>query len=236
MDVQKEVERIGIKKNFNLKKGMAVGYIINDPMKLSNVLKAGIFNEFYAVALSAFGQKDSEGFQSDVYKHLFNVETLILVFADNCGGKGMGFRTYSIFNPLLNGKTINILYLEGAAVKADYHSQGLYQSFTSNLYGEADYVAARTQNPVVVNALIKIFGLAYPITKKPSSEVKEIAHFISTHLKMKNYDYNSMVGKGTYGGILTGSLPRVKNKAGRKLFSLIDPIVGDSMIIICPAK
>ncbi len=100
--------------------------------------------------------------------------------------------------------------------------------------GNVDFVVSRTQNPVVITALSRLFKNVYPITVVPDAHIKNIAKYVSCYLKMSNYEYNNMIGRKTYHGILTNTLPKTNNDIEKKVLELINPVDGDSLILVCP--
>jgi len=220
------------------KKGKMKAYLIKAPSdNLPKRAKKVIFDEFYPVALSAFNQEKSEKFEKSVSKRLFNVDCLVLLFDKANSGdrdeKGIAFRGYSIPKIVDNKK---IAYIEATAVDANYQGLGIYQAFTKDLVGKFDYVVSRTQNPVVITALAKIFSTVYPVTADPTKEAKNIGQAVAEHLHMTNYDYDSMVGRSTYSDIITKVLPQIENEIKEKVFHLINPERGDCLIAVCPSK
>lgn len=197
---------------------------------LSMKVKTAIFNEFYPVALSAFGKTESPQFNLDVSNHLFNVGFLILVFDFENEGAGVAFRTFTF----LDYKQLKILYIEGTAIKAEYQGRGIYQNLTKELATGMDFVVSRTQNPVVITALSKLFREVYPVTAKPNETIKNIGFYVSEHLNMSEYERDFMIGRKTYGGILTGTLPDTGNGMKKAVFKLINPEDGDCLIVVCP--
>lgn len=216
------------------KKGPMLGYYIDNPKELNHETKQAIFDDFYPVAVSAFAQNKSEAFQEDVYDHLFNVGGLILAFssAGKYRGKrtiqkGIAFRTFSVIG--------QIAYIEGTAVEPGFWGRGLYQSFTEAMIKRLDvkYFASRTQNPVVLTALHRVFGNLYPISDKPDQEVLDVAKTVACFLKMKNYDEQEMKATGTYGGRLSMNPQDANNNIEKTLNQLICPDNGDCVIAVC---
>jgi hypothetical protein len=222
------------------KRGAQKGYLIENPSAtLPLAVKRAIFDDFYPVAVSAFAQNKSEGFEQDVFHHLFEVGGLILAYNEDTKyahnkfvPRGIAFRTYSYF-PELGG----ITYIEGTAVDPAYWGIGFYQAFTKAMRartnGDSQYFASRTQNPVVLTALHRIFGNVSPVPSQATSEMLEVGKVIASFLKMKGYDDQRMVGTKTYGGRLSGNPQTAKNDIEEKLLSLINPDNGDCVIAVC---
>jgi len=215
---------------------------IDNPSKLPVNIKQLVINEFYPVALTAFSQNKSEQFQTDVAKHLFDVDILMLAFNDNAGyqkGKnverGIAFRTYTSFE--VNGK--KILYVEGTAVDPAFQSKGFYQAFSKAIIssGNYDYVTSRTQNPVVITAMTKVFGQVAPINKKPNKEEKQICEILARRLNM-NGEYNpqTLLCKGIYGRMLTGVKPCINNAISKKMNRILEIEKGDCLLAISKTK
>lgn len=226
----------------NTKVGKIVSLQINNPSKLPEDIKMLIINDFYPVALSAFSQNKSERFQEDVIKHLFEVDILMLAFNDNAGyqrGKnverGIAFRTYTSFE--VDGS--KILYVEGTAVDPAFQGKGFYQEFSNAITrnGEYDYVTSRTQNPVVITAMTKVFGKVSPVTKKPNKTEKEICEVLARRLGM-NGEYNSetLVCRKIYGKMLNGVKPCISNSISRKMNRMLEIEKGDCLLAISKTK
>lgn len=225
------VRSYGNSIDVSTRKGSLSSFLIELPGKnLPDDIKMRVFDEFYSVALSAFNQADSDSFRMDVYNHLFNVGFLVLMFDCENGGAGVVFRTYT----LLNHNQSRILYVEGTAIMSGYQGLGIYQSLTKELVRDVDFVVSRTQNPVVVTALSRLFEAVYPVTARPDDKIRSIAKCVSEHLKMSNYECDCMIGRKTYGGILTGTLPSTGNGIDKVVLECINPADGDCLILVCP--
>lgn len=233
MSLQSRLNEIGKKQVYRLKNGNAFGYSLENPKDLPEETRALIFNKFYAVALSGFGKNDTPDFQKDVNKHLIEAKDLILVFNDEFSDLGIGFMAHSSHCMCLNGGSVKILYINGVAVASPHHSRGICQTITSNLAISHDFVTARTQNPAIVNSLVRLYGKVYPVTAEPTTEVKRVAQHMAKAMNMgDNYNSELMIQKGTYGGVLTGSLPTVKDDTGKRVFGMINLEAGDSIIVV----
>ncbi len=229
----KILEGVDCEREFKLvtSRGNFEAFLLKKPGEnLSAEVKTKIFNEFYLVALSAFGKKKSPQFNLDVSNHLFNVGFLVLVFDFENGGKGVAFRTFTF----LDHKQSKILYIEGTAIKAEYQGSGIYQSLTKELAVGMDFVVSRTQNPVVITALSKLYKEVYPVTAEPDETIKNIGFCVAEYLKMSEYERDLMIGRKTYGGILNGTLPDTGNGMRKAVTNLIDPYNGDCLIAVCP--
>lgn len=231
MSCRDYVEMFAVPFELETKIGKRTAFLLNDPQELPNNVKDLIFDEFYPVALSAFNQNKSENFEKDVYKHLFDVDGLVLFFNDGVdyGGshqveRGIAFRTYS----MLDSET---MYVEGTAVDPNYQSLGFYQAVTKATTNGSKYVVSRTQNPVVITALNRVFGNVADITREGTDKDKEVAWKLAQKLKMELTD--GFYGKGTYGSRLNGMLPRIDNDIKKTLYSRIDPNNGDCVIAVC---
>ena len=225
------VKMFAIEQTLQTKLGKRKAFVIHNPNELPKNVKDLIFNDFYSVALSAFNQNKSEAFEKDVYKHLFNVDGLVLIFHDDVEysngvsiEKGTAFRTFSMI-----GK--DTMYVEGTAVDPNYQGQGFYQAFTKATINGCKFVVSRTQNPVVITALNKLFGNVAMITRRADKQDKQVAWQLSQKLGMEKLD-KGFVGRGTYGKMLNGMLPKIKGKIRDKLYSYIDPMEGDCFIAV----
>ncbi len=212
-------------------------YEIDEPDALDKGTKNLIFDDFYPVALTAFNQNRSESFQEDVWQHLFSVQKLYLVFNEdvsyrqdtNSVARGIAFRAISEFQ--FKGK--KIAYIEGTAVDPNYQGYGFYQAFTKLMGNSYNYVTSRTQNPVVLTALSKVFKKVNPFVSKPDKELQEIGAELARKLEMENYDKDTMIDVGFYGGPLSGLPPNIDNQVSRAMYSHIDRENGDCVIVVC---
>jgi GNAT superfamily N-acetyltransferase len=217
------------------KVGYKEAYRLSYPMNLPISVRQAIFDDFYPVAVTAFGQNKSEAFQKDVEHHLFGVDNLVLVFNDGIQYKGEGvergiaFRTYSVIQTPY-GKA---LYVEGTAVDPAFQGLGLYQALMkATSFGYA-YVTSRTQNPVVLTALYKIYERLAPVMDVPTVKERKVALAVAKFLKMKEFDEKTLVGRKTYGGRLNDRLPNISNDVRNRLYKLINPDDGDCVIAVC---
>lgn len=232
MMTKEQVKDFATIETIQTKVGERFVYHFQAPRELPKCAKDLIFDDFYPVALSAFNQNKSETFEKDVYDHLFNVDGLILIFHDEVQygnsasiEKGIAFRTYS----WLGGDT---MYVEGTAVDPNYQGMGFYQGFTKiSICPECKYVVSRTQNPVVLTALERVFGNVSPITRIPDEKDLEIANKLADKLNM-TIDENC-VGRETYGRALNGMLPKISNDIQFRLYQKINPMKGDCVIAVC---
>jgi hypothetical protein len=87
-----------------------------------------------------------------------------------------------------------------------------------------------------IGETVKIFGKVVPVTDSPDGTARAIGVAIAQRLKMLEYDPERMICRGTYGGILTGVMPRSFNDIEKKVLELIDPENGDSMLLVCSLR
>lgn len=232
MKTKEAIRGFAMQEIIKTKLGERKVYHIQDPVSLPANIKDLIFDDFYPVALSAFNQNKSETFEKDVYTHLFNVDGLILIFHDEVQygkdasvEKGIAFRTYSWLDP-------STMYVEGTAVDPNYQGQGFYQGMTKLIiYKDCKFVVSRTQNPVVITALERVFGNVSPITRIPDKEDKRIAGMLAEKLNMTIDEH--CIGRETYGGALNGMLPKISNDIQFTMYQKINPMVGDCVIAVC---
>jgi len=226
------------KITLDTKKGKKEAYLVKDPAKTFNHQELEkIFKDFYPVAMSAFGTNDSGEWRGDVWFHMFSCDCLILAYnwrtkyADKeMVSKGIAFRSISYAK--IKGK--KVMYIEGTAVDPNYQGYGFYQAFTRATLNGFDYVASRTQNPVVVTALSKVFRDVYPITKAPTKEQQEIGAVLADKLGMqKKYDKRRMFARSLYSGQMNGNLPKIDNEIKRRMYHLLDVENGDCILALC---
>lgn len=211
-------------------KGLLFFLLENPNEILGDVTKKEIFDDFYPVALSAFNRDDTDYFREDVYSHLFNGSFLILVFDPDNKNLGVAFRSYAI----LKHNSSKILYIGGTAVTSNYQSCGIYQGLTREMSKKVDFVASRTQNPIVVTALSRVFQSVYPVTTPPNKKIKVIANVVAEYLEMNDYNYDEMIGYKTYGQSLTGFVLKANSDLEAKFLKTINPENGDCLLLICP--
>jgi hypothetical protein len=223
--------------SLSTKLGERKGYLIIEPQELPLNIKQLIFDDFYPVALSAFNQNKSLQFERDVWKHLFEVDGLILVFHDgveyatdrHCVEKGIAFRTFTMFDSPLG----ECMYIEGTAVDPNYQSYGFYQALTRATTNGSKFVCSRTQNPVVITALNSVFGNVAPITASPDEDYRAVARTLAKKLKMKTYDEMTMTATGVYGKSLNGLPPKIDNEIKNRMYAQINPDEGDAVVAVC---
>ena len=219
------------------KQGIRLGYFIKNPEMLPISTKQAIFDDFYPTAISAFGQNKSLKFQKDVWDHLFNVFGLILLFNDGVKyvndqsvERGIAFRSFSEYDSPFG----QIIYTKATAVDPLMQGCGIYQAFTNIVKEGYKYAVSRTQNPVVVTALVRLFSNVAPITHEPTDEEKQVGAIVASSLSMgAKFNPNTLVGKGVYGEAITGTLPHIDNEIKRKLYKMIDPNNGDCVLCVC---
>jgi hypothetical protein len=234
-----EIKRWSREFEMETKMGVKRAYEILDPSELPLDVKKMIFDDFYPVAMSAFSQNKSVQFEADVFHHLFEVDGLILVFNEGVGysadenvvEKGIAFRTYTTFETPFG----RAMYIEGTAVDPNYQGYGFYQAFTKSTVEGCSFVTSRTQNPVVVTALSKIFGSVAPISCEPDFKEKavKVGKILADKLGMDNYDEKEMVSKGFYGKALNGVKPRIENDIQKRMSKLVNADKGDCLIAVC---
>jgi hypothetical protein len=239
MRTREEIKNWSSELEMETKLGVKKAYEILDPEELPLNVKKMIFDDFYPVAMSAFNQNKSVQFEADVFKHLFDVDGLILVFNDDVGysedenvvERGIAFRTYTSFDTPFGGA----MYIEGTAVDPNYQGYGFYQAFTKNTVNGFTFITSRTQNPVVVTALNRIFGKVAPIVCDPVFRERaiEVGKILADKLGMDNYNERLMVSKGFYGKALNGLKPRISNEIQGKMSKLVNADNGDCLIAVC---
>jgi hypothetical protein len=183
-------------------------------------------SRFVDIACSAF--KTNMDFE-DVKHHTIGSENLYLMRLND---EIVGFGT----TRKLNSPIGKILYLDGVAVKEEYQQAGLFKKFLEQVRNGEDFVAGRTQNPVIIGTCKKqIPGAFYPNGVLPPERVKLVGEFIAKAvLNMDDYNRENFVGKGTYGRSLYSEIPKYENTD--YIFKNIDFAKGDSLIFVVDCK
>lgn len=226
--------KIGEEVKLVTKCGVYNGVRINNPDEmLSLEEKRKIFDEFYPVAVMAFGQNKSRDFERDVFDHLFKVKILILAFNDGIkyknGGieRGVAFATYTDFS--VDGRLV--VYNEGTAVDPLFQGEGFYQAFNRCIVDEFEYFTARTQNPVIITAMSKI-GEVVPVQRAPNELELKILERLAVKTNMPDYDFNQHLCRNFYGGRLNAIKPRIGNKISMKMNEKLNIDNGDCILAL----
>jgi hypothetical protein len=178
------------------------------------------------IARTGFGTNIT---QEDVENHVMQVDKLYLIMEDSVIA---GFSSYGI----MEHNNRKILYLHGIVVMPEFQKHGIFQRLNRLALSEEnyDFLAMRTQNPVVYAATEHLVKKLFPNRKKAPEDVKKIAvHLALDHLKMQAFDEETFVGRHTYGTCLYSDVP--KHQRSSELFDSIlklDYKAGDSVILV----
>lgn len=228
VSIMRESMKLSLKNDLEMN-----AIVIYDPQKITAKEKIEIFNDFFPVALSAFQWNDSISVQNDVFNHLFSGDVLVLVTDQDHDGCGVAFRSCTF----LEYEKYKIMYTAGTAVLSSYQGCGIYQSLTRLFSAKVDYVVSRTQNPVVVTALARLFGDVYPITISPNRFISDIAARVAQFLQMSAFDKKNLVGYGFYGKLLAGTVFHSRScEIEQSLRKIICVENGDCILAVCPTK
>lgn len=210
------------------------------PSDLSDGEKDIIFDNCYKVGLKAFVQKDSPQMKTDVYHHLFQEDSLLIVMdndftqtEDSTGASVVAFLTSRSLD--FNGK--KILYLSGICVDPSYQGFGISGKLINEAYELGKYydvMALKTQNPVMKQCFDNcVGGKSSPnIGAEISKEIERIGLFFADLFKVENYQAQSLIMKGIYGSCLYGCVPISRDESYNILFNQLDKSAGDSMLCL----
>ncbi|MDI6737180.1 MAG: hypothetical protein QME12_01545 [Nanoarchaeota archaeon] len=153
------------------------------------------------IARNGFGTKIT---MEDVENHVMNVDTLYLIRQEK---KIIGFSSYDV----LNLDEAFILYLSGIVVEREFQKHGFFNMVNKLALssGNFDFVAMRTQNPVIYAATEKLVKRLYPNKEGTPESIRQLASIIARdYLKMERFCEETMVGKATYGTCLYDKVQR----------------------------
>lgn len=190
-----------------------------------------IFDQLYALTRLGFVQEDSPVLWKDTENHIFGSEFLFVVSNND------QVISYAVLD-FWKQETQSVLYLSGIMVHPQYQGTNVSSNTLRNALGQfnPDFIAARTQNPVMYESLARICKAVYPnhLGHSIPPEVKLIGEFTAKcKLRMKDYDPDSMVGKGIYGGCMYGKEPSSRDPLIEKWFKeMVSLKRGDAMIVV----
>lgn len=168
----------------------------------------------------------------DIANHVYENDLLMIVTDVN--GCIIAFASF------LDFETIKTLYLFGTTVVPQLQGMGIgYQMVSLVLKWEDNkhvYVTTRTQNPALYVLLSKLAKEIYPRPNvRPPSKVIAVARDIAHFNKMDDFDSLSMIGRKTYGGLMTGDeiIYGGQSSAGSDFLHLgINAKEGDCLIVV----
>ena len=178
------------------------------------------------IARNGFG---TEITMKDVENHVMNVDSLYLIRQNDAI---VGFSSYDVLNI---GKA-SIFYLSGIVVERNSQKKGIFHRVNQiALYsGDFDFMAMRTQNPVIYAATEKLVKTLYPNRNSTPESIRKLASIIARdHLKMERFCEETMVGRATYGTCLYDKVqrhPRADNFFDNVL--KVDYNAGDSVLLL----
>ncbi len=137
-------------------------------------------------------------FEREVLEHLLPYETFFLIK----NSEPVGFMSSEHFT--YRGK--GVVYIAGLVVKQSVQANGVGQALAregKTLYKSLDlpidYIAGRTQNPVVARARGRYCENLFPIRDIPTEEVIGISHELRERLGMSGeFNEQTLVNKDTY--------------------------------------
>lgn len=139
---------------------------------------------------------------------------------------------------LITIEDVKIMYTGGVILYPEYQGKNIHSDFRSNMIerNKPNYVAGRTQSPIVYNIYCKSPGIVYPTynTLVPDS-IQKLASELSNSLGLTNFDPTTLIQKGAYGESIYSKdkYPTIDpNSDIGKLFSQLDIENGDAFLII----
>ncbi|HII15742.1 MAG TPA: hypothetical protein HA362_05520 [Nanoarchaeota archaeon] len=200
---------------------------INAPGKsFSGQERASLVCRLAEIARNGFGTAIT---MEDVENHVMNADNLYLIRQEN---EIVGFSSYD----LLNVCESPILYLSGIVVERKSQKKGIFGRVNKLALssGDFDFLAMRTQNPVIYAATERLVRKLYPRRDGTPADIKEIAAIIAKqHLKMERFCEETMVGKATYGTCLYDEVQR--HQRADDFFDnalKVDYNAGDSVLLL----
>ncbi|MBU1199000.1 MAG: hypothetical protein KKF46_04665 [Nanoarchaeota archaeon] len=194
--------------------------------------RENIIEDLTMIARNGFG---SEITREDVENHVLKTGILYLMSKNN---NKIGFASYDRMR--LENK--ELLYLHGIVVKQEHQQEGLFYKVNNAEISQNnfDFIAMRTQNPVIYAATRKIVKDIYPGKKPIPTEIKELGKIVAEDfLQMNNFDPTTFIGRGTYSVSLYGAIPQYANAEINEFFDKqlnLDYDAGDSVLIVGKLK
>jgi len=191
-----------------------------------------LLDQLVSIARDGFG---TDMTREDVENHVFKVGELYLVQVDRAL---VGFAGYDH----IRFKDKNILYLQGIVIRRDFQRHGLFHRVNTKAinYNGFDFLAMRTQNPVIYAATQKLVKELYPNGTPAPEVVAEIAKYIARDfLKMKDFDDQTFVGRSTYGVCLYDFIPQPVHGRANSFFNQslrLNYAQGDSVLLVGALK
>lgn len=207
-------------------------FLIEWPLKQDWMSVGGkvLFDMLYILTQLGFDLKESPSLELDTRNHVEQGQYLYLI---TDGGLIV---SWAIFDYLRQDSDL-ILYLSGVMVLPKYQGKGISSALirTALRESKAKYLAARTQNPIMYESILKACGNVFPNPDDATpADVIEIGEFVAKNrLHMTNYDLKSMLSKSVYGACLYGKPPTSVNGQLNSWFtSCVTQTDGDAMIIV----
>jgi len=207
-------------------------FLIEWPTKQDWISVGGkvLFDMLYILTQLGFVLEESAALEQDTRNHVEQGEYLYLVT------QGGLIVTWAIFDYLRQDSDL-ILYLSGVMVAPRYQGKGISSALIRTALGEskAKYLAARTQNPVMYESILKACGNVFPNPDVATpADVIEVGEFVAKNrLHMSNYDLKSMLSKSVYGACLYGKPPASVNEPLNSWFtSCVNQADGDAMLVV----
>lgn len=210
------------------------------PAQIGESEKDFIFRSLFPVGLEAFVQNPSEAMEKDVADHIFTAEHLLVMRSDGTfsfGKLGVGdprpvaFRMWKTYSTPI-GKAV---YLAGMCVLPAWQGTGIGKVMTQYVIDQErpDWVFTITQNPVAKQSLDSALGnTSYPLFTQASGGLRNNAQLLADVHGVKNYNPETMVIEGHYGGALYGKMPVSRDWRYEALFQKLDRANGDAYLIV----
>ncbi len=212
-------------------------YRVTEPGRLGN----DVLDALVQISVRGFG---SEMDPDDVKGHVQGTDMLHLM-TDHTGL--IGFAAYTITVTTTFGGKSRILYLGGTVLDANKQGKGFFSLSARSALEEAVPYAMvlRTQNPAMMAAVRNVvvkgdLGRVFPeLDVEPAHEAVMAGAAIAEMLGQKDYDPQTMVGRGTYGKAINGidRLDSVDSRTREIFLRLgLDRNRGDSVMVVAMLK
>ncbi len=223
------------------KRGVETSCLIETEKLKEVLIDKDILHLFVDITMEGFRREGiTKELYDDVVNHILGYKKMMIILygedkfdfiKDKWQFDRLGaYCTYETYQ--LGGK--KLLYIAGVMVYPDLQNLG----YGGTLMEEAmkiegaDYMTYRTQNPQAYKAFKNRAEEIYPNGIAISEDIKKIANFIAYDvLNMTDFNSETMIGKGTYGKCLYGTLDEPKGDT-RLVFNKINPWKGDSVIVV----
>ena len=200
--------------------------------QLSQEVSSSLFHQAVSVIEKSFGQNYKEDLSDqDVRDFLSNGHLYLII---NNQRDIIGIELLQ----LLDIEGVEIMYTGGAAIDPAYQGKNIHSDFRDYMIerNKPQYIAGRTQNPIVYKVYCKSPGTVYPDPKTSvPTHIQKLAMKISETLHMTNFNPTTLIQKEAYGGAVYGKdrYPVIDiDSDTSKMFSQLEIEKGDAFLIL----